>query len=193
MSLFPLLQQVVVPTLTAVYMAVASVFPIHPLTPVQRNTKQTFIQKEVRGFFTQAVSSITGESPSITPTNTPNTISPTPDLQKIISPQPGILSHAQTDITADGKKVHIALAFPTGGGVVTGKISGDCTGSLTGNYSKEVLTGSGKGTCSVGPLTIPVSVTFTGNLSNQPQAQVSYQLTALNQTYSGKTQVSFTQ
>jgi hypothetical protein len=190
MSLFPLLQQVVVPTLTAVYMAVTSVFPIHPLTPVQRSTKQTFIQKEVRGFFNQAVSTITGESPSVTPANT---VSPTPDFQKITSPQPGILSHAQTDIAADGRKVHIVLSFPTGGGVVSGKISGDCTGGLTGNYNKGVLSGTGKGSCSVGPLTLPVTVSFTGNLSGQTQAQILYQLTALNQTYSGKTMVSFTQ
>ncbi|HXS14923.1 MAG TPA: hypothetical protein VN711_02255 [Candidatus Saccharimonadales bacterium] len=191
MSLFPIIQQIVVPTIAAVYMAVSSVFPIHPLSSVQRNTKQTFVQKEVRGFFNQAVSTITGESPSITPTIT---VSPTPNnVQKILSPQPGVLSHAQTDIAADGKKVHISLVFPTGGGVVTGKISGDCLGALTGNYTKGILSGTGKGTCSIGPVTIPVAVSFSGNLAGKTQAQIVYQLTALNQTYSGKTVVTFTQ
>ena len=67
--------------------------------------------------------------------------------------------------------VTLTLNFPSNGGPVTGRVSGDCSASITGNFSggdNGEITGQAFGSCSPFFVPVPAKATFSGTV-NQPQ------------------------
>jgi len=95
----------------------------------------------------------------------------TDEFQKSVSaPTP---TPALPPITAVGSlivknySVSITLNFPSEGGPVTGKVTGDCSASVTGEYSggdNGTISGQVFGSCSPFFVPIPAKATFSGTV-----------------------------
>jgi len=87
---------------------------------------------------------------------------PTPSLPPIT---------AVGSFTVKSYSVFVTLNFPSEGGPVTGKVTGDCSASVTGNYSggdNGEISGQVFGSCSPFFVPIPARATFSGTV-NQGQ------------------------
>lgn len=66
--------------------------------------------------------------------------------------------------------VTLALTFPLEGGAVTGKVTGDCSATVTGNYEGEetgVISGKVFGSCDPFFVPVPGKATFSGTVDQQ--------------------------
>ncbi len=111
-----------------------------------------------------------------------------------VSPQETIA--IKKTITAMGMNITIDMTTPKNGGPLTGKISGDCNGTITGNYagpSQKDFTGTGAISCPLGILTVDGNVVFKGILDQDTrQATIHYDATTTTgMSKSGTIAVSF--
>jgi hypothetical protein len=81
-----------------------------------------------------------------------------------------------------GKEVRVNMQMPENGGTIEGVISGDCQGTIDGTYSGQPLysmNGKGDVTCTIGFLSLPAIVNFTGNIYPEHQtADIHYTITS---------------
>lgn len=126
---------------------------------------------------------------AVSPTHPP--VSP---VQIMPANSNGIIN-AKTTLSASGKTIHLSMSFPQSGGAISGSISGDCTGSIAGNFiqSTLVISGSANANCPMGFFSVPVAISYSGSLLSASQAQIHYIVKAMGQTDSGDTVLNLTQ
>lgn len=128
-------------------------------------------------------------SPTATPTAT-MTPSPTKTQATPAALENNIIT-AKSTITASGKTIHLSMQYDKNGGEITGAITGDCKGSVAGNFNADkTLAGSAKATCSLGFVALPVQISFAGHLLDSTQAAIHYSVNAAGQEESGDTVLS---
>lgn len=192
----PIITQIFLPSVITIITFVTTIFqttpvhnlhPIHPekrvlsahisptITPEEKNIKKDNYEKIIITHAPTATPSPTGSISNSTPTPT------------ISSANPMITAHST--ISANGKTINLTMQYAKNGGAITGNISGDCKGSINGtfNANTSTLSGSAKATCSMGFISIPVSISFSGNLINSSQAEIHYNVSAAGQSDSGDT------
>ena len=106
-----------------------------------------------------------------------------------------------TPVTAVGSfsvknySVSVSLNFPLEGGPVTGKVSGDCSASVTGQYSggdNGAITGQVFGSCSPFFIPVPAKATFSGTVNqNQKIVPISGTGSAAGISGSGSLTLTF--
>lgn len=129
-----------------------------------------------------------------------------PDMSQSVpqtAAQPTIVNngntiHATKTIDIMGKQLLLSVDIAKEKGPITGSISGDCRGILTGTNSGTpdyTLDGKGNVTCPLGVITINAVMTFTGKLHpDQKNADINYTITAQNgMTKSGSVTVSYSE
>lgn len=119
------------------------------------------------------------------PATTETPATPTPSHNTTIT--------AQTSLSTNGKTIYLAFSYPQNGGVITGTISGDCTGTITGQFedlATRKLSGNGKASCSMGFFSVPAEINFTGKLLSETEAAINYTVSAMGQVQSGNTMLN---
>lgn len=83
-----------------------------------------------------------------------------------------------------GKQMTLSIDISKEQGPISGKISGDCTGVLSGTNSGKPeynLDGTGNVTCPLGFMDVQARMTFTGKMRpDQKNADIKYTITAQN-------------
>lgn len=131
-----------------------------------------------------AVSAVPTDNPGYNPpSDTPIPTSVTPRMQT-----------AKSTISANGKTINLTMKYPYTGGPVTGSISGDCSGTLDGNYlgpEDGLISGTADVSCKDGFLSVQVSVFYDGKLlPGSTQTEIHYITSVLGQKKEGTTTLS---
>lgn len=93
-----------------------------------------------------------------------NKIQPNSSVVATPTPTSNIIS-ASGNFTIKNYSIYVTLNFPQQGGPVTGKVTGDCSASILGEFSggdSGIITGQAFGSCSPLFVPIPAKANFSG-------------------------------